>query len=125
MSYSAFKRAVLDAAGFQCENPACDEHTGLTVHHFLKQSTFPQYAEDVDNGMCACGRCHTEIERRLRSNEDWLELYPIGRYRKMLAKAGVEAPEGFDAPARRSKAASLERHAQELLAGQAFLEGMS
>lgn len=121
MSYAAFKRAVVKAAGFQCENPSCGDHRDLTVHHFLKQSTWPQHAEDPDNGMCACGPCHTEIERRLREGEDWLELYPVGRYRAMLAKAGIEVPEGMEPGARHARASALERAAAEVRAGQLTL----
>lgn len=118
MSYARFKRAVCDAAGWQCENPNCDSSDALTAHHFLKQSTWPQYAEDPDNGMCACGRCHSEIERRQREGEDFLELYPIGRYRVMLAKAGIDVPEGMDVPSRVRRAEVMERSAREVRAGQ-------
>jgi len=124
MSYNSFKRAVLTSAGWQCENPSCESSQSLTVHHFLKQGPFPQYAEDLDNGMCACGPCHSEIERRQRSGEDYLELYPIGRYKVMLAKAGIDVPEGFDVSGRVSKARALERKAEELRAGQIFMEDM-
>lgn len=88
MSYQSFKRAVVKAAGYQCEVPGCDG-PAETVHHFLKQSTFPQYKEDPDDGMACCGKDHSEIERRLREGEDATEMYPRARYEKMLAKAGL------------------------------------
>jgi hypothetical protein len=96
MSYSRFKMAVVRNAGYACENPYCESSEHLTVHHFLKQSTYPEFAEDVDNGMCACGPCHSEIERRQREGGDYVELYPVGRYRHILAKAGIEVPEGME-----------------------------
>lgn len=67
-AYADFKEAVMKRAGYECE--IC--HTsgsGLTVHHLLKQSTYPQYKLDPINGVCLCGVCHSEIERRLRQNE--------------------------------------------------------
>ena len=93
MSYRSFKRAVFKAAGYLCENPNCDGDPAETIHHFLKQSTWPRFAEDPDNGMACSGRCHSEIERREREGGDVLELLPIGRYRAMLEKAGIEAME--------------------------------
>jgi len=96
MSYTSFKAQVLKAAGYCCENPHCDAYEHLTVHHFLKQSTHPQAAEDTDNGMCVCGTCHSEIERRQREREDYVELYPIGRYRVVLAKYEIDVPEGLE-----------------------------
>lgn len=95
MSYQSFKLKVFASAGHQCENSNCDG-PAETVHHFLKQSLYPQYREDPDDGMACCGRCHSEIERREREGEDVLELYPIGRYRSMLLKAGIEAPGGME-----------------------------
>ena len=93
MTYTAFKAAVLKAAGYQCENPNCGTGQDLTVHHFLKQSTYPQWVKEPRNGMCTCGPCHSEIERRLREGGDVLEMYPIGRYRVMLDAAGLEGLE--------------------------------
>lgn len=122
MNYRAFRRAVLEAAGWQCENPSCDASQSLSVHHFLKQSTFPQYSKDPDNGMCVCGTCHSEIERRQREGEDYVELYPIGRYRNMLAKAGIDVPEGLDTPRLAGRDRALEQRAQERKYGQMFME---
>lgn len=90
LSYPAFKRAVFRAAGGECEVPGHEGEPAETVHHFLKQSTYPEFREDPDNGMACSGRCHTEIERRLRAGEDYLELYPRTRYNRMLEKAGLE-----------------------------------
>lgn len=121
MSYPSFKRDVVKASGYQCEAIFEDgyrcEAPPDTVHHFLKQSTFPQYKEDPDNGMASCGRCHTEIERRLREGEDAAAMYPKARYEFMLEKARVRRPE------RERKAEALERKARELRAGQTFLGG--
>ena len=66
--YNAFKKQVLENAGYTCE--ICGTSDGLTVHHMLKQSTFPQYKLDPVNGVCLCGVCHSEIERRLRCREN-------------------------------------------------------
>lgn len=68
VAYRKFKRQVLQNAQFECE--ICGTSDGLTVHHLLKQSTFPQYRLDPVNGVCLCGKCHSEIERRLREKED-------------------------------------------------------
>ena len=68
VAYRKFKRQVLQNAQFECE--ICGTSDGLTVHHMLKQSTFPQYRLDPVNGVCLCGKCHSEIERRLREKED-------------------------------------------------------
>ena len=119
MSYPSFKRDVVKASGYQCEaifedGYRCEAHPD-TVHHFLKQSTFPQYKEDPDNGMASCGRCHAEIERRLREGEDAAAMYPKARYEHMLEKAGLM--EGF----RDRAARALEEKARELRAGQGFL----
>jgi hypothetical protein len=88
LSYRSFKEAVLRNAKWQCEVPGCDA-TAETVHHFLKRSTWPRYAEDPDDGMACCGRCHSEIERREREGGDILEMYPSARYRSMCEKAGL------------------------------------
>lgn len=84
-SYPRFKAAVLRRCGGLCENPNCDA-PAETVHHFFKQSTYPEFKLDDDNGMGSCGRCHEEIERRLREGGDYKELYPIGRYLVMSDK---------------------------------------
>ena len=68
VEYKKFKRQVLQNAQFECE--ICGTSDGLTVHHLLKQSTFPQYRLDPINGVCLCGGCHSEIESRLRAKED-------------------------------------------------------
>lgn len=125
MSYKEFKRAVLIAAGWACENPHCDA-AAETVHHFLKRSRFPQFEEDPDNGMATCGRCHSEIERRQREGEDFVELYPIGRYRKMCDKIGVgpmdPVREGASARESFKRVLAEERREEEMEAGQGFLE---
>ena len=68
VAYRKFKRQVLQNAQFECE--ICGTSDGLTVHHLLKQSTFPQYRLDPVNGVCLCGKCHSEIESKLREKED-------------------------------------------------------
>lgn len=68
VEYRKFKRQVLQNAQFECE--ICGTSDGLTVHHLLKQSTFPQYRLDPVNGVCLCGECHSEIESKLRRKED-------------------------------------------------------
>ena len=68
VEYKKFKRQVLMNAQWECE--ICHTSDGLTVHHMLKQSTFPQYRLDPVNGVCLCGKCHSEIERRLREKEN-------------------------------------------------------
>lgn len=67
VEYEKFKRQVLQNAQWECE--ICGTSDGLTVHHMLKQSTFPQFKLDPVNGVCLCGTCHSEIERRLRNHE--------------------------------------------------------
>jgi hypothetical protein len=85
MTYSAFKKRVkANCHGF-CENPNCTADME-TVHHFFKQSVYPEYATDPDNGMGACGPCHAEIERRLRVGESVQDLYPKDRYAIMAEK---------------------------------------
>lgn len=122
MSYARFKREVILRAGWQCQNPNCDSSDNLTIHHYLKQSVYPQFAEDSDNGMCVCGPCHSEIERRQRGGEDFLEMYSIGSYRHMLAKAGIEVPEGMDVSSRARKGISLKSRANEIAFGQNMLD---
>jgi len=90
MSYQTFKAEVLRRAGWLCENPNCDAQAD-GIHHLLKRSRFPQYGEDIDNGVAMCGPCHSELERRLREGGDWKEMVPVGRYRAMLDKAGLES----------------------------------
>ena len=70
--YRKFKRQVLTNAQFECE--ICGTSDGLTVHHMLKQSTFPQYRLDPVNGVCLCGVCHSKIERMWRSKENFYHL---------------------------------------------------
>ncbi len=86
MTYSRFKKFVLDRCGRRCENPHCDADANQ-VHHFLKTSTYPEYKLDPRNGMGSCGMCHSEIERRIREGEDWLELVPLDRWFQMLEVA--------------------------------------
>lgn len=83
--YSRFKTAVLEAAFGMCECTVCDGDADQ-VHHFFKQSTYPEFKYDPDNGMACCGSCHAEIERRIREGEDWLELIPLERYKVMEDK---------------------------------------
>jgi len=85
LTYSSFKKEVMRRCGGVCENPHCDA-TAETVHHFLKQSTWPEYAVDPDNGMGSCGLCHSEIERRIRQGGNFIELYPVGRLEIMQEK---------------------------------------
>jgi hypothetical protein len=68
--------------------PGCEEDAE-TVHHFLKQSTYPEYREDPDCGMGCCGRHHALVERDLRCRpllEVVATYYPCGRYRHMIDK---------------------------------------
>ena len=90
MASSAFTRAVIRNAGGQCEVLGCDA-VATSAHHFLKQSTWPEYRDDPDNGMATCGPDHSEIERRLRGGEDATEMYPKGRYQVMLDKSERES----------------------------------
>lgn len=71
-AYTDFKKKVIENADGMCE--ICGTYESLTVHHLLKQSTYPQYKLDPINGVCLCGSCHSEIERRLREGE------PIDKY---------------------------------------------
>ena len=41
IEYKKFKKQVLINAQWECE--ICHTSDGLTVHHMLKQSTFPQF----------------------------------------------------------------------------------
>ena len=87
VAYRKFKRQVLQNAQFECE--ICGTSDGLTVHHMLKQSTFPQYRLDPVNGVCLCGKCHSEIERRLREKEDiskYLGISKANSYQLMDSK---------------------------------------
>lgn len=73
VEYRKFKRQVLLNAQWECE--IC--HTSdsvLTVHHMLKQSTFPQYKLEPINGVCLCGTCHSKIEQMWRDKEDFYGL---------------------------------------------------
>ena len=83
--YKKFKKQVLENADGRCESPHCDADADQ-VHHFFKTSTYPEYKIDPDNGMACDGACHSEIERRLREGENWEELVPMDRYRKMEEK---------------------------------------
>lgn len=89
MMYKAFKRIVFRRCDGVCENPFCDAPADQ-VHHFLKTSTYPEYKTDPDNGMGVCGVCHSEIERRIREEENVFDLLPIDRYYTMLRKAGFD-----------------------------------
>lgn len=98
IEYRKFKKVVLEKAGWQCE--ICGISDALTVHHLLKQSTFPQYKLDPVNGVCLCGKCHSEIERRLREHEDidkflHARLCKAHEYFKVTWKQlGIDVPEG-------------------------------
>lgn len=72
--YQKFKKKVIENAGYECE--MCHTSEGLTVHHMLKQSTFPQYRLDPDNGVCLCGCCHSEVERRRREGDEFFKYFP-------------------------------------------------
>ena len=85
LRYKLFKKQVLENANYQCENIHCDADANQ-IHHFLKTSTFPEYKTDPDNGMAICGSCHSEIERRIRQNENWQELIPMNRIDVMILK---------------------------------------
>lgn len=87
MSYQLFKREVFKRANFECECKNCD-FTPNSVHHLLKQSTYPEYKEDPDNGLATCGLCHSEIERREREGESLLGLIPKNRIRTICNKLG-------------------------------------
>lgn len=72
IEYKKFKRQVLQNAQFECE--ICGTSDSLTVHHMLKQSTFPQHKLDPVNGVCLCGVCHSKIEQMWRNKEDFYGL---------------------------------------------------
>jgi len=73
VAYKKFKRQVLINAGWECEICGIGAED-LTVHHMLKQSTFPRYKLDPINGVALCGQCHAKIERMWRNKEDF---YPL------------------------------------------------
>ena len=75
VEYKKFKRQVLQNAQFECE--ICGISDGLTVHHLLKQSTFPQFKLDPVNGVCLCGACHSKIEQMWRDKEDFYNLLSV------------------------------------------------
>lgn len=87
MSYQSFKREVFRRSNHGCECKGCDI-SAETVHHLLKQSTYPEYKEDPDNGLAVCGLCHSEIERREREGESLLGLIPKIRVRIICEKLG-------------------------------------
>lgn len=72
VEYKKFKKQVLINAQWECE--ICHVSDGLTVHHLLKQSTFPQYKLNPINGVCLCGACHSKIEQMWRDKEDFYGL---------------------------------------------------
>lgn len=73
--YKKFKKQVIVNANWECE--ICHRSDDLTVHHMLKQSTFPQYKLDPVNGVCLCGECHTKIERMWRNGDDFYDLLSV------------------------------------------------
>jgi hypothetical protein len=87
LSYQLFKREVFKRANYECEVKCC-ESSAETVHHLLKQSTYPEFKEDPDNGFASCGSCHTEIERREREGESLLDMISYRRIRTICHKLG-------------------------------------
>lgn len=75
VEYKKFKKQVLINAQWECE--ICHTSDGLTVHHMLKQSTFPQFKLDPVNGVCLCGACHSKIEQMWRDKEDFYDLLSV------------------------------------------------
>lgn len=85
LRYKLFKQKVISVADGECENPHCNADANQ-VHHFFKVSLYPEFKIDEDNGMAICGACHSEIERRIREDENWKELIPVNRYDFMEEK---------------------------------------
>lgn len=42
----------------ECECAICGATSNLQAHHILPRSQYPEYANDLNNGLCLCRRCH-------------------------------------------------------------------
>lgn len=49
-------RIVKDLAGNKCL--VCGSSANLQAHHIMPRSKYPELANDLNNGLCLCRRCH-------------------------------------------------------------------
>jgi hypothetical protein len=56
-------KIVLENANYECE--ICGSIEKLNAHHIIPVSINPLLAEDIDNGVCLCKKCHYEIVHKL------------------------------------------------------------
>jgi hypothetical protein len=90
MSYKLFKIAVLRRANWQCEVNYCDADC-TSVHHMLKASRYPEFKEELKNGLAVCGNCHAEIERREREGISTDDMIPERRRLEAASLLGGES----------------------------------
>ena len=52
-------KAVIEKAGGQCQNPACNTPFADKIgHHIWRKQAFPEWKFVLENGMCLCTVCH-------------------------------------------------------------------
>lgn len=49
----------------ECEK--CGSKENLEAHHIIKWADYPKGRIDINNGMCVCHKCHTEIHKTDKS----------------------------------------------------------
>ena len=49
-------RLVKELGGRECA--ICGATSNLQAHHILPRSQYPDHANDLNNGLCLCRRCH-------------------------------------------------------------------
>lgn len=73
MNYQTLKRIVIAEYGYSCVVPGCDAYPD-TLHHLIKRSVRPDLVCCKDNVVPMCGKCHSEIERRITAGESFSEM---------------------------------------------------
>jgi len=65
--YKAFRKKMLEQAGFRCTNCArTDREATLEIHHIKPYHTFPQLRYEPSNIEVLCEACHKQEDRRLK-----------------------------------------------------------
>lgn len=72
-AFASWAGAVKYRDGYKCRK--CGNENNLHAHHILSFSKYPEYGDDINNGVTLCLRCHKHFHKRYGKGGGFEALY--------------------------------------------------
>jgi predicted restriction endonuclease len=93
-----WKKIILERHNYRCE--ICGGNWHITAHHFYFKSKKGHLRNDLDNGICLCGKCHASLHWKGQDQklvEDKIIKIRGKKWReKLRKKAEIKMPQSYE-----------------------------